>query len=97
MDIIINLLYSTRTSSFASSSPASDSLDKIKFLSSPTSPCRDGDDANLDIRIKVDKENGVLSIRDRGVGMTRRTQGKPGTIAKSVPPRSSSRCRRAAT
>ena len=66
-------------------SNGSDSLDKIRFLSlTDPNALGVGDAEKLEIKIKIDKERGVISIRDRGVGMTK-TELKEnlGTIAKS--------------
>lgn len=44
----------------------------------------DGDQANLDIRIKIDKDHKTLQLIDRGIGMTRDELVKNlGTIAQS--------------
>jgi len=86
MDIIINSLYSNKDIFLRELiSNGSDALDKIRFLSL-TEPDILGEDetAKLEIKISVDKEKNILTIRDRGIGMTRKQLvDNLGTIAKS--------------
>lgn len=64
-------------------SNASDALDKLRFLQSRGDSVRDAE-LPLEIRVSVDKEEGILQITDTGIGMTENEMVENlGTIAKS--------------
>eukprot|EP01059_Diplonema_ambulator_P002977 TRINITY_DN1261_c0_g1_i1.p1 TRINITY_DN1261_c0_g1~~TRINITY_DN1261_c0_g1_i1.p1 ORF type:complete len:765 (+),score=476.49 TRINITY_DN1261_c0_g1_i1:37-2331(+) len=75
LDIIINALYTNRNIFLRELiSNASDALDKIRvlYLTDPKTPMnKDGEAPKMDIRIKVDKENRLLTIQDGGIGMSK--------------------------
>lgn len=86
MGILINSLYSNRDIFLREViSNASDALDKIRFLSlTDKGQLGEGDAAKLEIRIKIDKKNRMIHIRDTGIGMTRDDLvNNLGRIAKS--------------
>ena len=64
-------------------SNANDAIDKLKFKSLTDTDILKGDD-KFKIEISVDKENGTLTIKDNGIGMTYdEVDENIGTIAKS--------------
>lgn len=86
MDILVNSLYSNKDIFLRELiSNASDALDKIRFLAlTDKDILGEGDDTKLEIQIKVDKEKRIVTLRDRGIGMTKEDLIKNlGTIAKS--------------
>jgi len=86
MSILINSLYSNRDIFLREViSNASDALDKIRFLSlTDKSVLGEGDASKLEIRIRVDKKNRILHVRDTGLGMTKQDLvNNLGRIAKS--------------
>ncbi|KAF3443286.1 hypothetical protein FNV43_RR12968 [Rhamnella rubrinervis] len=84
MDLIVNSLYSNKEVFLRELvSNASDALDKLRFLS-VTEPELLKDAVDLDIRIQTDKDNGIITITDSGIGMTRQDLVDClGTIAQS--------------
>lgn len=84
MDLIVNSLYSNKEVFLRELiSNASDALDKLRFLSVTDSALLK-DAADLDIRIQTDKDNGIITITDSGIGMTRQELiDCLGTIAQS--------------
>lgn len=84
MDLIVNSLYSNKEVFLRELiSNASDALDKLRFLS-VTEPELIKDNVDLDIRIQTDKDNGIITITDTGIGMTRQELVDClGTIAQS--------------
>jgi heat shock protein beta len=84
MKLIINSLYKNKEIFLRELiSNASDALDKIRFLALTDKDAL-GDNEELSIRVKVDKENRMLHITDTGIGMTQDDLVKYlGTIAKS--------------
>ncbi|KAL5861755.1 hypothetical protein ACOSQ4_003051 [Xanthoceras sorbifolium] len=84
MDLIVNSLYSNKEVFLRELiSNASDALDKLRFLG-VTKPELLKDAADLDIRIQTDKDNGIVTITDTGIGMTRQELVDClGTIAQS--------------
>jgi heat shock protein beta len=86
MGILINSLYSNRDIFLREViSNASDALDKIRFLSlTDKSVLGEGEGSKLEIRIKVDRKNRILHVRDTGLGMTKQDLvNNLGRIAKS--------------
>ncbi|WOL09230.1 heat shock protein 90-6, mitochondrial [Canna indica] len=84
MDLIVHSLYSNKEVFLRELvSNASDALDKLRFLS-VTEPGLLKDAVDLDIRIQTDKDNGIITITDSGIGMTRQELVDClGTIAQS--------------
>ena len=64
-------------------SNANDAIDKLKFQSLTNNDLLKGDD-KFKIEISIDKDNGTLTIKDNGIGMTYdEVDENIGTIAKS--------------
>ncbi|GAB2233740.1 hypothetical protein Droror1_Dr00002969 [Drosera rotundifolia] len=84
MDLIVHSLYSNKEVFLRELiSNASDALDKLRFLS-VTDPGLLKDAVDLDIRIQTDKDNGIVTITDTGIGMTHQELVDClGTIAQS--------------
>ncbi|XVF81481.1 hypothetical protein PTKIN_Ptkin15bG0158800 [Pterospermum kingtungense] len=84
MDLIVNSLYSNKEVFLRELiSNASDALDKLRYLSVTDSQLLK-DAVDLDIRIQTDNDNGIITITDSGIGMTRQELVDClGTIAQS--------------
>ncbi|KAG0469800.1 hypothetical protein HPP92_016500 [Vanilla planifolia] len=84
MDLIVHSLYSNKEVFLRELiSNASDALDKLRYLSvTDTGLLKDA--VELDIRIQTDKDNGIITLIDSGIGMTRQELVDClGTIAQS--------------
>jgi heat shock protein beta len=84
MEIIIHSLYTDRSIFMRELvSNAGDALDKIRYKSL-TNKEELGEKADLNIRVKIDKEGRTISIIDSGVGMTaKELTDNLGTVARS--------------
>jgi heat shock protein beta len=86
MDIIINSLYTNREIFIRELiSNAADAMDKIRFQAlTDKSLLGEGDAAELDVKIRADKEKKTLTITDKGLGMTKEELIKNlGIVARS--------------
>ncbi|KAI4325057.1 hypothetical protein MLD38_030485 [Melastoma candidum] len=85
MDLIVNSLYSNKEVFLRELiSNASDALDKLRFLSVTQPELLKDAAVDFDIRIQADKDNGIITITDTGIGMTRQELVDClGTIAQS--------------
>ncbi|XP_078430118.1 HEAT SHOCK PROTEIN 89.1 [Wolffia australiana] len=84
MDLIVHSLYSNKEVFLRELiSNASDALDKLRFLSVTDAQLLK-ESVDLDIRIRADKDDGIITITDSGIGMTRQELVDClGTIAQS--------------
>ena len=84
MDLMINSIYTNKEIFLREIvSNASDALDKLHY-ESLTNKNMKVDPKELDIHIKVDKDNRTLTISDNGIGMTKdELETNLGTIARS--------------
>lgn len=84
LDLLANSLYSNKEVFIRELvSNASDAADKLRF-NALSDPSIYGDDAELKIKISVDKDAKILTISDNGIGMSRDEAIKHlGTIAHS--------------
>ena len=73
MDILINSLYTNRDIFLREIiSNAADALDKIRFIGlTDKAALGEGEMANLDVKIRFDKETRTITFTDKGVGMTK--------------------------
>lgn len=86
MDIIINSLYANKDVFLRELlSNASDALDRIRYVAvKDEKELGEGENKELEVRISFDKEARTLTLRDRGIGMTREDLIQNlGTVAKS--------------
>ncbi|KAH9332064.1 hypothetical protein KI387_004172 [Taxus chinensis] len=85
LDLIVHSLYSHKEVFLRELvSNASDALDKLRFLSVTEPELLAEGGSNLEIRIKPDPENGIITVLDTGIGMTKQELiDCLGTIAQS--------------
>lgn len=81
LDLMINSIYTNKEIFIRELiSNASDAIDKLKFISLTDGAVK----SDFCIKITVDKEKGVLTIEDNGIGMNEKDlENNLGTIAKS--------------
>ena len=84
LDMMINSIYTNKEIFLRELiSNASDALDKLYYRSLTDKKVKI-DKEDLEIRIKIDKQNRILTITDNGIGMTEEElEDNLGTIAKS--------------